>query len=83
MELKVDPEFKAAIQPLSQEELAQLEANIKANGCRDPLVIWDGVIVDGHHRYEICQRLDIPFHTVSMDFPDRAAAKVWMLNNQL
>jgi hypothetical protein len=84
MELKIDPEFKDAIQPLSPEELAQLEANIKANdGCRDPLVIWDGFIVDGHHRYEICRRHNIPFQTVSMDFPDRAAAKVWMLHNQL
>ena len=81
--LKVDPEFKAAIQPLAQEELGQLEANIQANGCRDPLVIWDGTIIDGHHRYEICTRLDIPFQTVNMDFPDRAGAKVWMLHNQL
>ncbi len=83
MELKIDPEFQAAIQPLSPEELAQLESNIKAHGCRDPLVTWNDFIVDGHHRYEICQRLDIPFQTVSMDFPDRAAAKVWMLHNQL
>lgn len=83
MELKVDHEFKAAIQPLAQEELAQLEANIQAHGCRDPLVIWDGIIVDGHHRYEICSRLGITFQTVNMDFPDHASAKVWMLHNQL
>ena len=83
MELKVDPEFRDAIQPLSHEERAQLEANVKSHGCRDPLVIWDGFIVDGHHRYEICQRHNIPFQTISMDFPDRAAAKVWMLHNQL
>ncbi|WP_163098557.1 DNA N-6-adenine-methyltransferase [Acidithiobacillus ferrianus] len=83
MELKIDPEFKAAIQPLSSEELAQLEANIQAHGCRDPLVIWGETIVDGHHRYEICQRLGIPFQTVSMEFSDRASAKIWMLHNQL
>lgn len=83
MELKVDPEFKAAIQPLSHEELAQLEANIQAHGCRDPLVTWNGFIIDGHHRYEICTRLDIPFQTVEMSFIDRASVKVWMLHNQL
>ena len=83
MELKVDAEFKSAIQPLAQEELAQLESNIKAHGCRDPLVVWHETIVDGHHRYEICTRLNIPFQTVSMDFPDREAAKIWMLHNQL
>ena len=83
MELKVDPEFRDAIQPLSHEERAQLEANIKSHGCRDPLVIWDGTIVDGHHRYEICQRHNIPFSTVPMDFPDREAALDWMDANQL
>lgn len=83
MELKVDAEFKSAIQPLAPEELAQLEANIQAHGCRDPLVTWDGILVDGHHRFEICTRLDIPFQTVSMDFQDKEAAKIWMLHNQL
>ena len=83
MELRIDPDFRDAIQPLSPEEIAQLESNIKANGCRDPLVIWNDIIVDGHHRYEICRKLDIPFQTVSMDFPDRESAKIWMLNNQL
>lgn len=36
----VDPEFKALIPPLSAEERAQLEANLLADGCRDPLVVW-------------------------------------------
>ncbi|MEY2655499.1 MAG: hypothetical protein RLZZ524_2527, partial [Pseudomonadota bacterium] len=36
----IDPEFKALIPPLSPEELATLEANIAADGCRDPLVAW-------------------------------------------
>lgn len=83
MELKVDPEFRDAIQPLAPEELGQLESNIQSHGCRDPLVVWDETIVDGHHRYEICQRHNIPFQTVAMGFQDRAAAKVWMLHNQL
>ena len=74
MELRIDPEFQAAIQPLSPDELTQLESNIAAHGCRDPLVTWNGIVVDGHHRHEICRRLDIPFQTVEMDFPDREAA---------
>ena len=47
-QLKIDPEFKDAIQPLAPEELAQLESNIKGNGCRDPLVTWNDFIIDGH-----------------------------------
>jgi len=36
----IDEEFKALIPPLSQEERTQLEANLLADGCRDPLVVW-------------------------------------------
>lgn len=38
----IDPEFKTLIPPLAPEELEQLEANILADGCRDPLVTWRG-----------------------------------------
>jgi ParB family chromosome partitioning protein len=40
MQITIDPEFKALIPPLAPEELAQLEANILRDGCRDPLVVW-------------------------------------------
>lgn len=36
----IDSEFQAIIPPLSAEERAQLEANLLADGCRDPLVVW-------------------------------------------
>lgn len=36
----IDSEFEALIPPLSAEERAQLESNIVADGCRDPLVVW-------------------------------------------
>jgi 16S rRNA G966 N2-methylase RsmD len=36
----IDPEFKSLIPPLAPDELAQLEANILRDGCRDPLVVW-------------------------------------------
>jgi len=36
----IDKEFQALIPPLSAEEKQQLEANIVADGCRDPLVVW-------------------------------------------
>jgi len=37
----IDPEFASLIPPLTPEELAQLEQNILAEGCRDALVVWD------------------------------------------
>ena len=49
-DLIIDPVLKSLIPPLSDEEFKQLEENIKAEGCRDALVIWRGTIVDGHNR---------------------------------
>ena len=82
-ELTIDPEFAALIPPLAPEEREQLERNILADGCRDPLTAWDGVIVDGHNRYEICTRNGIPFDVVEKYFADRDEAMDWMDANQL
>lgn len=81
-QIEIDQEFNALIPPLSSEELAQLEANIIADGCRDPLVVWDGILIDGHNRYAICTRHGIPFQTVSMEFEDRSHAVEWIIKNQ-
>lgn len=82
-DITIDPEFQEWIVPLSQEEFSRLEASLIEEGCRDPLVVWNGIIVDGHHRYEICQRHGIPFKTVDKEFTDKDDAKIWMFNNQI
>jgi len=83
MDISIDPELKSLIPPLSEDERSQLEQNLIENGCRDPLVVWDGVLLDGHNRFEICQRHGIEFSTVEIDLPDREAAEDWMDANQL
>ena len=60
-DLKVDPELRDLIPPLSEEEHRMLEDSIVRDGCDTPLTVWDGTIVDGHNRYEICVRHNIPF----------------------
>ena len=81
--LKTDEEFKHLIRPLRQREYTQLEQNILSDGCRDPIVVWNDVIVDGHNRYEICMRYDIPFEVKEMEFECREAAIAWICANQL
>ncbi|MDD5513182.1 MAG: DNA modification methylase [Candidatus Omnitrophica bacterium] len=78
----IDSEFHALIPPLSDDERIQLEANIKAEGCRDALVTWKGILVDGHNRFEICERLKIPYTTTAIELKDRAAATEWIIRNQ-
>ena len=84
-DLKVDDEFKNLIQPLTADELEQLEKNIVDDGeVREPLVTWNGVILDGHNRYSILQKHpDIPFKTMEMIFLSRNEALIWIINNQL
>ncbi len=83
MSVQIDPEFRSLIAPLQENERAQLEANIVANGCRDPLVLWRNLLVDGHNRYEICTRLKITFRTVEIVLPSRAHVLLWIEENQL
>jgi len=79
----IDKEFQSLIPPLSPEEKTLLEENINAEGCRDALITWHGILLDGHNRFEICQRLAIPFRTMDVDLPDRDAAADWIDKNQL
>lgn len=82
-QLKINKEFKNLIRPLLHREFLQLEANILADGCRDPIITWQGYIVDGHNRYEICTRHQVPFAVIEMDFPCKEAAIAWICANQL
>ena len=82
-ELKIDPELHDLIPPLTEEERRMLEDSIVRNGCDTPLIVWDGIIVDGHNRYEICRAHDIPFAYETRTFADKQAAMFWMLEHQL
>lgn len=79
----IDKEFRNLIPPLSAEEYAGLEENILMEGCRDALVLWGDVLVDGHNRYEICMKHGFPFNTTQMDFDSREDAIAWIIKNQL
>jgi hypothetical protein len=82
MILQIDPEYKALIPPLAPEEYAQLAANIIKDGCRDPLVAWGDIVIDGHNRHAICQAHGLPFNVVTIEFADRSHAKEWIIRNQ-
>lgn len=82
--IKIDPEFLAFIPKLNPDESARLEAQLVAAGrATDPLTTWRGFLVDGHNRYEICTRHKLPYTTIELDVPDRAAVKAWMFQHQL
>lgn len=82
--LKIKSEFINLISPLSNEEYDELKESILTYGCRDPLVIWNDTIIDGHNRYQICKANNITFNTVDMtfDFETEDEVKAWIIKNQ-
>lgn len=147
MDIKVLPDLKNLIPPLTPDEFAQLEANCIQYGIQDKLKVWcsgfyctgcgneisfskeeikrawydahsicekdllpsheaelftlgkgcddcgdvravnDGidaniVLLDGHNRYAIAQKNNLPFEVEYLDFANLEDAEVWMIKNQ-
>jgi phage N-6-adenine-methyltransferase len=80
--INIDNEFKGLIPPLTSDERQELERSLLAEGCRDALVLWGDTLIDGHNRFEICTRNNIPFKTVQKEFADRRSAIEWIILNQ-
>ena len=83
--LKIDTEFESICPALSDEEYAQLEENILAEGLiLMPLIVWDGTIIDGHNRYKIAQaHPEIEYRIHEKQFENRYEAISWICKNQL
>lgn len=84
MTVQINQELKAYIDPLTPDEYASLEQSLLAEGCRDALVLWGDVLVDGHNRYEICRKHSIEFRTVqNPSFKSMDDVRLWMIDNHL
>ena len=84
MNIVVNEELKAYIDPMTPEEHEALERSILTEGCRDALVLWGDVLVDGHNRYGICQKHGLPFQTVqNTRFKTIEDVHLWMIDQHL
>ncbi|WP_313398080.1 plasmid replication/partition related protein [Stenotrophomonas sp.] len=84
MDIIVNQELKAYIDPLTQDEHDALERSLLAEGCRDALVLWGDVLIDGHNRYGICSKHGIPFNTVqNTRFKSMDDVHLWMIEQHL
>lgn len=83
-EIVVLPELKAYIDPLTPDEYEALERSILDEGCRDALVLWGNILVDGHNRYSICQKHSLPFKTIQNErFQNMEDIHLWMIDQHL
>ncbi|MEY4427973.1 MAG: hypothetical protein RLZZ182_662, partial [Pseudomonadota bacterium] len=84
MNITVLEELKAYIDPLTPDEHEALERSLLAEGCRDALVLWGDILVDGHNRYAICTQHGIPFETKQHPhFRSMDDVHLWMINQHL
>ena len=82
-ELRIDPEFSSMMSKLSDTEKTLLEQDLLTNGCISPLVTWNGILLDGHNRYDICKKHGIAFSISSLNLRDRDEAYLWIIHNQV
>ncbi len=82
-EIIIDDELSGLIPPLTEDEYSRLEQSILEEGCRDAIILWGNIIIDGHNRYRICTKHNIPFRTLQKEFATKDEVKLWMLQNQL
>lgn len=84
-QFKIEPEFRDKIPPIGEDEFKQLRENILAAGeVYEPLVVWNGILLDGHNRWKVIrENPSIKYRIREMSFPDKWAAFEWMYKNQL
>ena len=80
--LQIDKEFRDLLPSLTAEEITALEQSIEREGCRDALIVWGDMLVDGHNRHEICARRGFPFQVRQMEFDSREDVIIWICANQ-
>ncbi|OON63295.1 hypothetical protein B0920_07830 [Massilia sp. KIM] len=84
MNITINDELRSFVDPLTDIEYAALERSLLAEGCRDALVLWGDVLIDGHNRYEICRKHGIEFRTVqNQSFKSLEDVMLWMIDNHL
>jgi hypothetical protein len=84
MNIVINEALKAYIDPLTPDEHDALERSILAEGCRDALVLWGDLLIDGHNRYGICQKHGLPFQTVqNTRFQSMDDVHLWMIEQHL
>ena len=81
--IQIDPEFQWLVQPLEPAEMAELEEDIFDHGCKVPIKVWKGFVVDGHKRMEICAKWGLKFEIEDIEFSDRSAVMDAICNEQL
>ena len=79
----IDQKFRLLKYHFVPTDTSSLEADICKNGCLSPILIWNGIIIDGHKRFDICTRFHIPYKLESINFDSRENAICYICTDEL
>lgn len=81
---RIDPELNDVLPELSETDYKALEQSLLTDGFKGaPIMVWGDIIVDGHNRYEICNKHNIPYEVKSVEFENKEEAIIWMVRQQI
>lgn len=83
VKIVIDEDFRNLIRPINRQSYCSLERSLLSEGCLSPIITWNGILVDGHNRFELCTRHGIPFRVEEKDFSCREAVLAWICTVQL
>jgi N6-adenosine-specific RNA methylase IME4 len=81
-EIIISPELKSILPPLTPDEYKILEESLLVEGCRNPLIIWNNILVDGYNRYAICTKHNIHYRIEEIQANNIEDIKLWIIDNQ-
>ena len=83
-EYKINPELNEVLPELSGADYKALEQSLLTEGYKGaPIMVWGDIIVDGHNRYEICNKHNIAYEVKEIEFGSKEEAIIWMVRQQL
>ena len=81
--LVTDRVFLSLSVPFGTKREKELEKSLLRDGCLEPIIAWDGVIIDGYKRYRICAAEAIDFSIKEMDFTSEEEAISWICRQRI
>lgn len=83
---EIDPEFSRFSFQMTDEYYDSYKESLKFASIKNPIIVWNGLVVDGHMHYRACRELDISFNYEILPFSTRAEVIRWrcqqLLNSQ-
>ena len=77
MKLMISPVFERLTVPITESAENALAASLLREGCKEPIAVWNGIIVDGHKRYRICELKHIEFDVQEIGCKTEEEAVIW------